>query len=407
MDDLRPSGPCEPASLPPPVPPLTFEFTRIRAPRAPKPKKTRHAPYPLLLPYRQGEQGLSPPEPPRTTTAPYRVPMNTLVQGMNRQTLHTFDYADQDRMQELVRDQSDMIMDVDPDEVEAKEAPLPPMARSFEMMRIRRKRTSRGRPVPGPWHSSEDAGASRPEQPSPTTRHAQNPTTEPSPAPRQSPLEVGPEEMEAKEAPLVPTLRSLKLMPSRCRSTRRGRPLTGPWHLFEDARPRPEEPSPTTRHAQNATLEPLPAIWRSQPPVAVDAADDSACLDLEPDEGYCEGGDDMSWLGAASMLMGGLPTNGRLRFRTSAEAAMQCSVVVQKNPRMRRRRQRKMDTRLRASSTVTDASFDTYSSSMMLEAPEVLDPERPFVEPVAERISSDVTTQDGTGAVTTTGHDEH
>ncbi|KND89600.1 hypothetical protein TOPH_05624 [Tolypocladium ophioglossoides CBS 100239] len=360
MDDPGPPGPCEPTSfaaqpvlsqLPPPVPPVTFEFSRIRTRRArapnpnPKTRKTRHAPYPLPQPSLDGEAGFSPPGPPRTTAKPYRAPMNSLVLGMNRQTLHN-EHAGQDRraasaphhdrMQELVREQSDMVMDVDPDEVETKEAPMP---RSLEMMRTRPRWTRRGRPLGCPLRSTEDAKAPEPEQPSPT---------EPLLAHWHSPLEAGPAEGEAKEAPWVPTTRELKPMPLRRKHTRNGRPVTGPWHLSGDAEaPRPEEPSQTARHAQDTTTEPLPTSWHNQPPVVVDAVDGPACL--EPDEGYCEGADHMSWLGEAGMLTDGLPTNGRLWFKTSAEAAMQCSVVVQKNPRMRRRRQRKMEARSRES----------------------------------------------------------
>lgn len=416
MENPGLSRPCEPASfaaqpvlcqLPPPVPPVAFEFTRSRA-RAPNPRKPRHAKHPLLQPSLEGERGLPQPSPP-TATRPHGVNVNQLVWGMDRQSLDTYGLAGQepsdwrafasshhDRMQELVREQGDMIMDVDPDEVEAKEAPLPPMPHSFEMMRMRRKWTRRGRPAARPWRPSEDARTPQPEQPSPTTQHTQTPMTGPLLAHWHSPHEVGPEEAEDREAP---TIRNFKSMPMRRKYTRRGRPLYG-----QDANPQPEMPS-TTRHAQNTTTEPLPAYWRNQPPVAVDPVGASACLDPEPDEGYCEGADDMAWLEEAGILMDGLPSNGRLRFKTSVEAAMQCSVVVQRNPRMRRRRQGKMETRPRASSTLVDASFDTCSSSM-LGPPEVPDLER-LLAPISRRISSDETAQNGTEAAATTGRDEH
>lgn len=96
---------------------------------------------------------------------------------------------------------------------------------------------------------------------------------------------------------------------------------------------------PAHRHAGDAAARPTP------PGVSTSAAE----LELEADEGYCEGADDMAWL-AGAVAVEGLPriarSSGLLRFKTSTEAALQCSLVVRKHPRMRKRRRKKLETRL-------------------------------------------------------------
>ncbi|KJZ79572.1 hypothetical protein HIM_01041 [Hirsutella minnesotensis 3608] len=93
-------------------------------------------------------------------------------------------------------------------------------------------------------------------------------------------------------------------------------------------------------------------------PIAADPTMDVAFTALEADEGYCEGSDDMSWLACSKdNLLGGFTrtyrSNGVLKFRTSTEAALQCSMVVHKTPRMRRRRHNKLETRLKSSTTLS------------------------------------------------------
>lgn len=85
------------------------------------------------------------------------------------------------------------------------------------------------------------------------------------------------------------------------------------------------------------------------------------------DEGYCEGDDDLSWLdnedAAALGLAGHLRRRGLLKYRSSQEAAMQCSTkLVRNEPRMRRRRKQK-ERRLSTATNVSQAT-DILSSSI-------------------------------------------
>ncbi|PHH67991.1 hypothetical protein CDD80_334 [Ophiocordyceps camponoti-rufipedis] len=60
---------------------------------------------------------------------------------------------------------------------------------------------------------------------------------------------------------------------------------------------------------------------------------DGPAPDIEADEGFCDE--------AAMVASQPLRSRTLLAFRTSTEAALQCSTVVQKRPRMRRRRDKK------------------------------------------------------------------
>lgn len=85
------------------------------------------------------------------------------------------------------------------------------------------------------------------------------------------------------------------------------------------------------------------------------------------DEGYCDGDEDLSWLDSEHAALLGAANNyrrrGMLSFRTSQEAAMQCSTVLVRNtPRMRRRRRHKQGRRL---STATDISQSSDLESVV------------------------------------------
>lgn len=109
-------------------------------------------------------------------------------------------------------------------------------------------------------------------------------------------------------------------------------------------------------------MRPLPGTWRDYPPIEIDPKDGATLPDLEADEGFCDGADELSWLNDGGSSLAGpsrlVQNNGVLRFKRSSEAAMQCTVVVQKSARMRRRRQRKHEARSRASSTIPTSIID-------------------------------------------------
>ncbi|KAK2597452.1 hypothetical protein QQS21_005922 [Conoideocrella luteorostrata] len=93
---------------------------------------------------------------------------------------------------------------------------------------------------------------------------------------------------------------------------------------------------------------------------AVNSEDEFAYDYLLSDEGYCDNLGELAGEGDGHNLIRSLArharTSGVLQYRTSAEAALQCHQVVQRAPRMRRRRHRKHQTRLRASSTATGST---------------------------------------------------
>lgn len=116
------------------------------------------------------------------------------------------------------------------------------------------------------------------------------------------------------------------------------------------------------RSLEALVMRPLPGTWRDYPPIEIDPKDGATLPDLEADEGFCDGADELSWLNDGGSTLAGpsrlVQNNGVLRFKRSSEAAMQCTVVVQKSARMRRRRQRKHEARSRASSTIPTSIID-------------------------------------------------
>ncbi|PHH62362.1 hypothetical protein CDD81_7224 [Ophiocordyceps australis] len=113
---------------------------------------------------------------------------------------------------------------------------------------------------------------------------------------------------------------------------------------------------PIARAEQSSAQHRRASNTESKAPLEAPDPSSSMCGKLEADEGYCEGADDMSWLDGDEVMAGLSSTarsNGLLKFQTSAERAMQCSMVVRKAARMRRRRHQKRETRMRPSETET------------------------------------------------------
>ncbi|PHH68678.1 hypothetical protein CDD82_364 [Ophiocordyceps australis] len=114
---------------------------------------------------------------------------------------------------------------------------------------------------------------------------------------------------------------------------------------------------PPIARAEQSSAQPRPAsTTESKAPVEAQDSNPSMGGKLEADEGYCEGDDDMSWLGGDELMPGlssSARSNGLLKFQTSAERAMQCSMVVRKTARMRRRRHHKREIRKRPPETET------------------------------------------------------
>ncbi|UNI20570.1 hypothetical protein JDV02_006645 [Purpureocillium takamizusanense] len=117
-----------------------------------------------------------------------------------------------------------------------------------------------------------------------------------------------------------------------------------------------------TRSLEALVMRPLPGTWRDHPPIEALSKDSATVPEPEADEGFCDGADELSWLNDCGSSLAGpsrlIQSNGVLRFKRSSEAAMQCSVVVQKTARMRRRRQRKQEVRSRASSLIPTSFMD-------------------------------------------------
>lgn len=104
-----------------------------------------------------------------------------------------------------------------------------------------------------------------------------------------------------------------------------------------------------------------------------------SCPPLEPDEGYCEGEDDFSWLASDELALPAvIPRRGVLRFHTSQEAAMQSSNLVRNQTRIRRRRLKRHSTRSVASSI--------YSESNAPDSPVLSAAPSPTYAPVASPV---------------------
>lgn len=99
--------------------------------------------------------------------------------------------------------------------------------------------------------------------------------------------------------------------------------------------------------------------------IEVDPKQNSESDDFDLDEGYGDGFEDFAWANDGRSLIQSLANHARksgaLRYRTSAEAALECSQIVHRAPRMRRRRHKKTKTRLRASSTASTCGFDNQN----------------------------------------------
>lgn len=99
--------------------------------------------------------------------------------------------------------------------------------------------------------------------------------------------------------------------------------------------------------------------------IEVDPKQNLESDDFDLDEGYGDGFEDFAWANDGRSLIRSLANHARksgaLRYRTSAEAALECSQIVHRAPRMRRRRHKKNQTRLRASSTVSTCGFDNQN----------------------------------------------
>lgn len=120
--------------------------------------------------------------------------------------------------------------------------------------------------------------------------------------------------------------------------------------------------SPAMEGVPDTTNSP-PVVDRSLPLKVMEPIVDVAFLELEADEGYCESNDDMSWLvngGSMSGMLRSVRSNSLLKFRTSTEAALQCSQVVHKNPRMRKRRKNKLVTRLKTTDELASNSGEPH-----------------------------------------------
>ncbi|KAJ6443262.1 chitosanase [Purpureocillium lavendulum] len=342
-------------------------------------------------------------------------PMESLTRKLSQQTLKP--QPDQDRessawtttaltapppvdtMQDLVRGHVDMAMDIDPIEAGDLEPLHLPLPRSVEMMRRRRMYSHRQLPstrrgVDGAPKSIERIDsrlssrrmmdmASKPLEAHSllTPREtADSSTIEPQPSSRRT-MDISLEVIELNSSltphaaadTAVEPLEPIELPPTRravdaaMKRIGRLKPLLPPLSTVSVADSiEPIEPLLPSRAPMKSLdalpTRPLPGTWRDYPPIEVDPKDGAGLPELEADEGFCEGADELPWLTQGGSSLAGpsrlIQSNGVLRFKRSSEAAMQCSVVVQKTARMRRRRQRKQETRSRASSTVPTPNTD-------------------------------------------------
>ncbi|KAK9445740.1 hypothetical protein VB005_00854 [Metarhizium brunneum] len=128
----------------------------------------------------------------------------------------------------------------------------------------------------------------------------------------------------------------------------------------------PEKPLPSTP-AEFPSMVMIPESTTTQHHVPLPEVDPKHKLgfeDLDLDEGYGHGTDELVWTNDGHGLLQSLASrarkSGALAYRTSSEAAMDCSQVVHKVPRMRRRRHKKNQTRLQASSSIKTCGIDSH-----------------------------------------------
>ncbi|KAG8418021.1 hypothetical protein J3459_006263 [Metarhizium acridum] len=127
----------------------------------------------------------------------------------------------------------------------------------------------------------------------------------------------------------------------------------------------PEKPLSSTP-AEFASMVMVPESTTTQhhvPLPEVDPKQELGCQGLDLDEGYGHGTNEFVWTNDGHSLIQSLASrarkSGALVYRTSSEAAMDCSQVVHKVPRMRRRRHKKNQTRLQASSSIKTCGIDS------------------------------------------------
>ncbi|ODA80226.1 hypothetical protein RJ55_03184 [Drechmeria coniospora] len=195
------------------------------------------------------------------------------------------------------------------------------------------------------WSGEEEGGAASDERQDGTPEHSRMAID----------VDSDPDPADARH--LLPVPRSVEMMRLRRMHSRRepSRP-TRVRHAGRRPHPPPAVRRETMRPSVDHVTEALPTPSHNQPPIEVDPMEDPTFPGLEPDEGFGDGPDNVSWLSDGRILVDSqsdvLGGNGILHFRSSAETALQCSVVVQKHARMRRRRQRKRETASRASSVM-------------------------------------------------------
>ncbi|KAF4584106.1 hypothetical protein GQ602_005479 [Ophiocordyceps camponoti-floridani] len=96
-------------------------------------------------------------------------------------------------------------------------------------------------------------------------------------------------------------------------------------------------PADSTESASSIDFGLPDPIAASSSPLGFSFPIDGPAPDIEADEGFC----DEAVMAEVAMASQPLGSRTLLAFRTSTEAALQCSTVVQKRPRMRRRRDKK------------------------------------------------------------------
>ncbi|KHN99411.1 uncharacterized protein MAM_03109 [Metarhizium album ARSEF 1941] len=124
----------------------------------------------------------------------------------------------------------------------------------------------------------------------------------------------------------------------------------------------PERPPSPPADSPSVKLMPGSAETEHHAPLLeVDPKQKLECKDLDLDEGYGAGTDELIWTNDGHSLIQSLANHARksgaLVYRTSSEAAMDCSQIVYKAPRMRRRRH-KNHTRLQESPSINAYGID-------------------------------------------------
>ena len=137
-----------------------------------------------------------------------------------------------------------------------------------------------------------------------------------------------------------------------------------------DLPPRPQSTFMTLRGVESPAILDPTLHWRAVPVTEEKTGSHTQGAPSYADEGYGEGDDDLTWLDnddAATLgLAGHLRRRGQLRYRSSQEAAMQCSTrLVRNEPRMRRRRKQK-ERRLSTATNASQASDFLSSSTSQL-----------------------------------------